>query len=379
MTFWMVCLLALLTATPTFAHSNDQDEVVEDNNAFAVALYDQLRHQDGNLFFAPESISTGLAIAYAAASNGTSGMAMALQFTSPPKQFHTAMGPLLRDLNAPHEGYQLNLSTGLWAPKGFLTDTLLNQIKDNYGDVVHQVEANSTAEVNAAINSWVAKQTANKINNLFATRPARLLIPPVIASVAYFDGKWQTRFDKTQTREDEFHVSAGHTVITPLMLRTGDLNYFNGGTFQAVEIPYESKELSMICFLPNAVDGLSAFEQSVTPANTQQWLRRFRPALKVIVTLPKFNVTQQFILNDVLGRMGLISNGSKLPHVLNHTHIDVDESGTEAAAATGIEEHFPRAYQPSIIFRADHPFMFLIRDNRSGGILFMGRITDPSK
>ena len=180
------------------------------------------------------------------------------------------------------------------------------------------------------------------------------------------------------------------------MHRSGDYNYFNGGTFQALEIPYQTGELSMIVFLPKDIAGLTALEQSFTAANAQKWLAQLQFTDKVHVTFPKFKMTDQFGLNDALSALGMrqafeksaadfsgMTGGRDLliSAAVHKAYISVDEKGTEAAAATGIimEATAMRNEPPPIVFRADHPFLFLIRDNKSGGILFMGRVTDPTK
>ncbi|MGB8536477.1 MAG: serpin family protein, partial [Acidobacteriaceae bacterium] len=202
------------------------------------------------------------------------------------------------------------------------------------------------------------------------------------------------------TRDEDFHLSPEQTIKAPLMHRVGKFNYLNGGTFQALEIPYKTEELSMIVFLPNNAGGLPALERSLTAYNMRQWLGRLQHASKVILTLPKFKMTRQFELQNALAAMGMpqvfdrkmadfsgiasrktmLADGNLyISAAIHKAYVDVDEEGTEAAAATGIQHRgLTGAPPPPIIFRADHPFMFLIRDNRSGSILFIGRVTNPS-
>jgi len=167
-------------------------------------------------------------------------------------------------------------------------------------------------------------------------------------------------------------------------------------TIEALEIPYESGDLSMIVFLPNDAGGLPALEQSLTAASAQQWLGQLRPGSKIILALPKFKMTGQFGLNGALTALGMRQafeqgvadfsgmTGKRdlwISAAIHKVFVDVNEEGTEAAAATAIvmRSLAVTREQPPIVFRADHPFIFLIRDNRSGGILFMGRVTDPTK
>jgi len=392
------CILPVLLIgqeAPPVAKS-DRAAVVEDNNAFAVELYGQLRKQGGNLFFSPESISTALAMAYAGARGDTaSEMAKTLHFTLPPEHLHPAMGALLADLNAPHNGYQLSVSDALWAQQGstFL-DGFLTIIKNDYGGGLNEVDFKGATETaRLTINRWVAQKTQDKITDLLQAGAVRSNTRLVLTNAIYFKGDWQTQFDKAQTKDEDFHASSAQTTKAPLMHREGNFNYFNGGTFQALELPYKSNELSMIVFLPSEISGLPALEQSLTTTNTQRWLSQLAPVPKVIVSMPKFKMTQQIELGKTLSAMGMpqaFGEGADfsgmtgkpdfaISAVIHKAYIDVNEEGTEAAAATGVTMFaaVARAPEPSVIFRADHPFVFVLRDNRSGGILFMGRMADP--
>jgi serpin B len=377
----------------------DRRAVVEGDNAFAVALYSQLRKQSGNLFFSPESISTALAMAYAGARGETaSEMAKTLHFTLPPERLHPAMGALLRELNAPQEGYQLSVANALWAQLGYtFLDDFLKLLKTDYGAGLNQVDFKGSSEtVRETINRWVEQKTQDKIKDLLQPGSLKPDTRLVLTNAIYFKGNWQTQFDKAQTRNEDFHLSQGQTKTTPLMHREGGFNYFNGGAFQALEIPYKGKDLSMIILLPNEIGGLPSLEQSLTGSNTQQWLRQLAPVSKVIVTMPKFKMTQQFELEATLGAMGMPAafSGSanfsgmtgkrdfSISEVIHKAYVDVNEEGTEAAAATAVTMRALAIRvpdQPPPVFHADHPFVFLIRDNRSESILFMGRLADPGQ
>jgi len=387
--------MAQTTPSPT----PDQAELIKGNNAFAVDLYGQLRKQDGNLFFSPASISTAFGMAYAGASGSTAQeMASTLHFTLPPDRLHPAMGALLGNMNAPHAGYQLRVADALWAEQdeSFLPD-FLKLTEADYRAGFRKVDFKRAPEaVRLTINQWVAEQTADKIKDLLpsgAVTPATRL---VLTNAIYFKGDWQSQFDKAQTAQEDFHLSAAQSVKAPLMHLQGRFSYFNGGTFQALEIPYQTGDLSMIVLLPNEISGLAALEQSLTPASAQQWLGQLRGGGKVILTLPKFKMTERFELNGALSAMGMrqafepraadfsAMTGKRdfwISAAIHKAYIDVNEEGTEAAAATGIvmRSMAMAREQPPIVFRADHPFLFMIRDNRSGGILFMGRLTDPTK
>lgn len=378
----------------------DRAAVVEGNNAFATALYARLRGQSGNLFFSPESVSIALAMTYAGARGETAAqMAETLHFTLSPDKLHPAMGALLNDLNAAHTGYQLRVANALWAQQGYtFLGSFLDLMKSDYGANFNQVDFKGATEAaRSAIDQWVEQKTEDKIKDLIPPgaldRETRL----VLANAIYFKGDWETQFDRAQTKDEDFHLSASQTVKAPLMHREGGFNYFNGSTFQALEIPYKSRDLSMIVLLPNAIDGLPALEGSMTSDGVKQWLGQLRPVPKVVLTLPRFKMTRQFSLANTLAAMGMPMAFDHHPQdftgmtakpelyisdVVHKAFVDVNEEGTEAAAATGVIVTRALAVQrpqPPIVFRADHPFVFLIRDNRSGGILFMGRVADPTE
>jgi len=289
------------------------------------------------------------------------------------------------------------VANALWAQRGytFLPD-FLKVMNNDYGAGLNQVDFKASTEAaRLTINRWVEQKTANKIHDLLqpgALRPSTRL---VLTNAIYFKGDWQTQFDKAQTKDEDFHLSPAQTKKAPMMHREGAFNYFNGGTFQALEIPYKSNELSMIVLLPNDPGGLPALEQSLSATNTQQWLRQLAPVPKVIVTMPKFKTTQQFELGGTLAAMGMPQaftasanfsgmTGNRdffISAVIHKAYVDVNEEGTEAAAATAVTMRAMAIRvpnPPTPIFRADHPFVFLIRDHRSNSILFMGRMADPA-
>jgi serpin B len=402
----IACLVmpqAVCAAQTSASATSDKAAVVESNNAFAVELYGQLRNQDGNLFFSPESISTALAMTYAGARGDTAAeMAKTLHFTLPPERLHPAMGALLSDLNAAHKGYQLRVADSLWAQQDyvFLPD-FLKLTKSDYGAGFNKVDFKGATEAaRLTINQWVEQRTDNKIKELLQPGVLDSLTKMVLTNAIYFKGDWRTAFPKAGTEDEDFHLSAARNVKAPLMHLSEGFDYFDGGTFQALAIPYKSGDLSMIVFLPKEIGGLPALEESLTASHMKQWLDQLHWVPKVILTMPKFKMTRQFGLAGTLGAMGMPRafdpgnadfsgmTGNRdlyISAVIHKAFIDVNEEGTEAAAATAVVMRGPTAMPPRFqlppppVFRADHPFVFLIRDNRSGGILFMGRVTDPTK
>jgi len=183
-----------------------------------------------------------------------------------------------------------------------------------------------------------------------------------------------------------------------MMHRTGGYSYYDGETFQALELPYAGSEISMVVLLPKATDGLPALEQSFTSGVAGEWIQKLEPVDKVILTLPRFTMTQEFELSSTLSAMGMAQSFSgaadfsgmtgkpnfSISAAIHKAYIDVNEKGTEAAAATAIVMRATAMRReapepPPVVFRADHPFLFILLDTRSGSMLFLGRVADPTK
>lgn len=395
---------------------NRNPVVVEPNNAFAAGLYSKLAGTEGNLFFSPNSIETALVMTAAGARGNTlDQMAAVLGF---PRRadldwtgIHKAFGVFLKDLNAEKGAdgkprpFQLSVANALWGQKGyaFLPD-YLKLVKDNYGAGLSELDFQADTEGSRkTINTWVEKETRDKIKDLIKQgvlgRDTRL----VLTNAIYFKGKWTDPFEKVDTREEPFHLGGGKDTKAPLMNREGDYGYFEEEMFQGLKLPYAGNELSMVILLPRkatyvfegqTINALADLEKEVTAANLNAWMGKFRMQ-KVIVSVPKFKMTCEFGLAGVLADMGMKDafggtadfsgmTGKKdlfISAVVHKAFVDVNEEGTEAAAATGVIMTALAAIEPNPpkVFRADHPFLFLIRHEASGAVLFMGRVVDPTK
>ncbi|MGA3132820.1 MAG: serpin family protein [Terracidiphilus sp.] len=393
---------AAVAAQSPSSKSADQAEIVRGSNAFATDLYAQLHTKPGNLFFSPESISTAFAMAYAGARGQTATeMAHVFHYTLPPERLHPAMGALLAGMNGTHQGYELHVTDALWAEQNanFLP-AYLNLVKTNYGAGFHPVDFKSDPNsARTTINAWVAQQTNNKIQNLLGPGTVTPATRLILTNAIYFKAAWADQFSKSATKNADFHVSVGKNVQAPMMRNSGSYDYFKGPSFQALLMPYEKDEVSMLILLPDDANGLPALERALTAGNLEKWIASLSYAQKVIVSLPRFKITQQFELSSTLEDLGMKTafsassadfsamTGNKslaISAAIHKAYIDVDENGTEAAAATAVVMTEmaiqPRAPSPPpIIFTADHPFLFLIRDTKSGSILFLGRVTDPTK
>ncbi len=402
---FIACILVIglgqAVATPTTPL--DLAIAVENNNAFAVDLYGQLKTQPGNLFFSPESISTALAMTYAGARGETAAeMAKTLHFTQLPEILHPAMSALLHDLNATHDGYQLAVANALWVQSDFhLRDDFMNLESANYKSAIYSVDFKNAAEAaRQQINGWVQRQTENKIKDLIMPGVLNSETRLVLTNAIFFKGAWMTSFLKEDTTVEDFHLSSTEIVKIPLMHLTDVFNYFDGGTFQMLELPYEKNELSMRIFLPKDANGLAALDESMR-TNMKTCSRKEMSPRHVTVTMPRFRMEGRFDLKGTLQRMGMgqafdeqradftgmaprteMQYGNLFIGAMIHkAYVDVNEQGTEAAAVSAVTIKHTRIVPkppPPVDFRADHPFLFLICNNRFGDILFMGRMMNPS-
>ncbi len=394
-------LLLLTTATigtVASAEEGRMSSVAEGNSQFAVDLYGKLRNQPGNLFFSPSSISTALAMTYAGARGETADqMARVLHFPSPqdklPEGFrwlHAALRPV-----AEKPGYRLNVANRLWGQQGyhFLPD-FLAVTRDSFHAELAEVDFIGNTELaRETINEWVEKQTQDKIKDLVTRGVLTDLTRLVLTNAIYFKGDWTRPFPKAATRDEIFQVSSDQTTTAPLMHKTDDFKFAAVDGLKALELPYGNGDLSTVVLLPDEIDGLSALEQKLSYESLTRWTSGLQKR-KVQVFLPRFKLTSDFSLSTVLAAMGMplafdakradftgISTQEELyiSAVLHKAFVDVNEEGTEAAAATGVVMAARAAMIPTEppLFRADHPFVFLIVDNRTKSILFLGRVINP--
>lgn len=368
-------------------------EVAQATNKFAFDLYKQLRSGQDNLFFSPTSLSTALAMTYAGAEGKTEQqMAQVLHFDQEEQQLHDGFGTFAKILNSHAKGYQLSMANRLWGQKTYpFQPEYLKLTQQVYGAELAQVDFAQSEKTRQEINAWVEKQTNGKIEDLIPSGVLNSMTRLVLTNAIYFKGTWAEEFSKKATQEAPFHVSPGKQVQVPMMHQTEKFPYAETDNLQILELPYGGDDLSMIVLLPKQKNGLTDLENSLSDENLQTWAKGLRKR-EVQVYLPKFKMTSEFRLGDVLRVMGMalpfspqadfsgISSAEKLmiSEVVHKAFVDVNEEGTEAAAATGVIVRATAAIpQEPLVFRADHPFAFLIRENRTGAVLFLGRVMNP--
>mgnify|MGYP001484222743 FL=1 len=378
--------------------ANNINIIAHGNNAFAIDLYKELAKDPGNFFFSPYSISSALAMTYAGARGDTAKqMEKVLYFTLSQDKLHPSFTKLNSLFNAKEKSYQLSIANSLWGQKDypFKKDflSLVNKYYEAGFNEVNFVDDKEREEARQKINTWVEEKTNYKIKDLIQKTDLNSLTRLVLVNAIYFKGKWQNTFDPKETNEMPFYVNNTQKINTPIMHQEGNFNYTEDEDLQVLEIPYSGNELSMVILLPKTGISLSEVERNLSIDKLNYLLSNLSPT-KVDVYIPKFKLEKRFILNEELIKLGMTDafdemladfsgmTGDKdlyISKVIHQSFIEVNEEGTEAAAATAVIMSGKSISLGPILFKADRPFIFLIQDKKTGTILFMGRFIEPTK
>ena len=377
----------------------DRALVSKASNHFALDMYKEvILKEKGNTFISPYSISSALTMTYAGAKGNTATeMAKALHISTNQKEVHKANGWLLIDLNNRGRmgNYQLSIANKIWSQQGFsFLPEFINTLKSYYLSDTSLLDFSGNPEASrATINTWVAQKTQNKIKELLPKGSISSLTKLVLTNAIYFKAAWLGEFDKKNTSDMSFYTSATDKIQVPMMTQESDkVKFADLKELQVLELPYKGEEISMFVFLPKKKDGLAALEKALSHDELQKWITAVQSQKKFRVYLPKFSFTKQLKLNKALQSMGMKQafsrtadfsgmNGQKnlfISSVYHKAFIEVNEEGSEAAAATAVVVNVKTAIQ-SFKFQADHPFFFIIRDNTTGTILFLGRVINPKQ
>ena len=388
-------------STPDVSQA-DLTTLVDGNSAFAFDIYQALREEGGNLFYSPYSISLALAMTYAGARGETAQqMADTLHFILSQDRLHPAFNSLDIELGQrgegakgkDGEGFRLNIVNAIWGQEDydFLAE-FLDVLAENYGAGLRILDfANAPEESRITINNWVSDQTEGRIEDLIPQGLIDTWTRLVLTNAIYFNAAWQHPFNEDMTEDGPFYLLGGGEVTVPMMRQTEWFGYAEGDGYQAVELPYDGRELSMVILLPR--DGqFEAFEGSLDAQQVDGIVRGLEHK-QVALTMPKFEFESDFFLGETLAAMGMpdafvwpIADFSGMTgnhdlfigDVVHKAFVSVDEAGTEAAAATAVV--MPTAGPPEepVEVTVNRPFVFLIHDIQTGAILFVGRVIDPS-
>jgi serpin B len=383
--------------------TDEMRDVGEGSNGFAIDLYGRLKSESGNLLFSPYSAHAALAMtSFGAKGTTRDEMVRVLHLPADPEKA-LAAGDLNRYYAQPHKEYELSVANALWGQTGYPWRTeFLDRMRQRFGAGINEANFAASPEAERVrINDWAAEQTRDKIRDLLAPGLVTTDHRMVLVNAIYFKGRWKEQFNPRQTRELPFTLADGTKKQVPMMYRQGGFRWYNERSadttrqleFQVAELPYQGDELSMVILLPGKHDGISALEAKLTTTNLADWLKKSQAAHKdTELYLPKFRIeTPAMMLKEPLKQLGMIAAFDRgradlselhsgrdrlfVDFVVQKAFVDVNEVGTEAAAATGIGIVRTSA---RLDFRADRPFLFLIRDVKNGTILFLGRVSDPS-
>lgn len=376
--------------------------IVAGMNRFSFDLYHSVAGERGDLAISPASVSTAFGLAYAGAKGRTAEDISTVLHYPAAADFHTTFGAVLRTMELHQNGRTLTVNNAIWLQDGLaVRPDYVTLVERNYGAGLQRVNFRGDSErARSTINRWVESKTNDRIRNLLSPANVTPKTRSVLVNAVYFKSDWSIPFDKAATKSDRFTLASGKTVMRPLMNRKGDVQFAEHDGVKALALPYRGGETEMLFLLPNRADGLRALEGSLTAAALAEWVARLDQGFpQVIVSIPRFKIENRFELADDLKSLGMItpfSNDSdfsamkvvdpasanredwnlKIDNVVHQVFVEVEEKGTEAAAAAAITTILitgTRAVREPKVFRADHPFLFLIRDRRTGAILFIGR------
>ncbi len=415
-----------VAATPTAADPRGHDAgyaaalslLAGGNEAFGLDVYRSVRKASPNVALSPLSLSMALTMVWAGARGDTAAQIKSvLHADASPDSALDAEAKLLAWVRDPGQAVALSPSGGspgssggslrvanrLFGDKSYSFEpAYLEQTKAAFGAPLQPLDfLGAPEDARRTVNDWVSAQTDGHIADLI---PARGISPQtrlVLVNAIYFLGRWEHRFDASETRPAPFHVSSSRAADVPTMHELENFAFAHADGVEVLQLPYEGGQLAMTYVLPDAIDGLDQVESRLSPATLSLWLSPLAPT-RVRVALPRFTIepAEALALRSVLVSLGMPlafertkadftgiaappQPGDRLflSDVFHKAFVKVDEQGTEAAAATGVAMRralVARREPPPVEFTADHPFLFFVREVSSGMILFMGRVGDPS-
>ncbi|XP_034980720.1 serpin B6 [Zootoca vivipara] len=378
------------------------DRLTAANSAFALNLFKKLSQNDNtaNVFFSPLSISSALTmVSLGAAGNTATQMAKVLSVTND-VEFHQGYEKLISEINKPGTKYLLRLANRLFGETSYeFISSFVDSSQKFYQAGLEKLDFIKASEDSRKyINNWVEEQTASKIQNLLAPGIIGSLTRLVLVNAIYFKGNWANQFRKDHTEEKPFKISKNESKPVQMMFKKAKFNmtYISQLRTKILEIPYVDNELSMIILLPDEIadnsTGLEKLEREMTSEKLKDWLNpEMMDLTEVELSLPKFKLEEKYDLKPVLISLGMAeafdpskadfsrmssNNDLVLSEVVHKSFVEVNEEGTEAAAATAAVMNMRCArFVPCVT--ADHPFLFLIRHNKTQSILFYGRFCSP--
>ena len=375
-------------------------QLAQSNNGFALALYQALRDQDGNLIYSPYSIFQALLMTAAGAEGATaSQMATVLGVDLNNPEIHNLMNALNKALTTQPEYLQsdaqpltFNIANAVWAQKDFhFEQSFLDTLSANYNAGLKLVDFNKPEDARALINLWVAAQTNNKIQELIPEGLLDQMTRMVLTNAIYFKGAWSNQFEEKDTEDGSFTLLDGSSKTVPFMHGNFTLSALVSDKIQAIRLPYEGGTNAMAAIMP--LENFAEFEAQLTAADLEQLLNSLQSSSAMVdLSMPKFQAESRFGLGEILAGLGMpdafdaqkadFSGMTGKPDlmissVLHQATIDVNEEGTEAAAATAVAMSLTSMPGQSYTIRLDKPFIYVIYETTTNTITFMGRVVNP--
>ena len=370
--------------------------IAKSNNEFAIDFYKLVSDNTNNHFFSPLSIYAAFSILYEGARGNTADeLAQTFGFETDDAIRHNDTAHMISSINRNDTHATLALANALWLADGFSpSESYLGIAHETYEATTKTVDFTNTTDSVDRINTWAANNTNNKITEVITENNVDAATAMIINNAIYFKGTWLTQFQPEFTQESDFWLSETNNVTTDFM-NTGDsFNYTKSDGAQVLKMPYEGDRLSMLVILPDERHGIKQLEENLSAEQIEKW-RQELYYTDVSVSMPKFTMFTNYNLIPPLKALGTSSvfssalsdltgivdpGGNRLfvNGASQAAFVDVNEEGTEAAAVTTIIMDFISEPSRSENFIADHPFIFIIQDDESGIILFMGRMYDPT-
>ncbi len=386
-------------------------QVVNANNQFSFELYSKLSDlEDSNIFYSPYSISAALAMTYEGAKGQTANEMKSVFHFPESNILRPNFAGIYNDINIGNDAYELRTGNALWIQQDYpFLEDYTSKVEKYYGGKAANLDfIEETEKSRQTINSFIEEQTNNKIKDLIPSGMLNPMTRLVLTNAIYFKGTWEWEFDKSDTRDQDFKITPTNTIKTPMMFMDPDkarFNYADLEKLQILELPYKGEKTSMFILLPKQgedydyetgeriVSDYTLRDIELSSEKLNEYKAQMQETKLDSISLPKFEFDAKYSMTEALSNLGMPTafdansadfsgiTGKKdlfISFVIHQAYVKVDEKGTEAAAATATGMEIA-SMRPRNIFNADHPFMFIIQERETGNILFMGRVTDPTK
>ncbi|XP_077055295.1 serpin peptidase inhibitor, clade B (ovalbumin), member 1, like 3 [Siphateles boraxobius] len=379
------------------------DHLSAAHTRFSLDLFQRITegNASGNVFYSPLSISAALAMLSLGARGDThTQMSRTLHFAEAEAETHAGFGKLLSEMIRAEAPYTLTLANRLYGEKSYsFTEKFVSDTQGLYRADLETLDFVAQADsARVHINRWVEEHTQEKIRDLLAEGDVDHMTRLVLVNAVYFKGDWERKFRQDLTRDEQFKINKNESKPVRMMFQKAKfrLAFIPDVNCQILELPYVGKDLSMLILLPNAMEddntGLQKLESALSFENFMEWTRPdMMDLLEVEVSLPRFKMEETYNMNSLLISLGMVDafdmqkadfsgmspgNDLVLSKVVHKSFVEVNEEGTEAAAATGAVMMMRCLMRPER-FCADHPFLFFIRHNPTRSVLFYGRVCSP--